>query len=313
MTGLAGGAFTRIAFDSVRVLKLLFIFGKYSRPSHTKHYRDILGPLIGSQKEYCLILRPFGSDGEIIIPHIGRIPQNGISATSTMEQVIARKCYKQLGFRTYTIVDQNRRLAPPGPVYLRASNDEWKVAAKELILRAHTIMLVVSPHQDVRESLWWELKCIVEHDLKTRMLLLLPPPSQDHAVYTNARRQTCVILAALDDYLCFNDDPVDLHGNANPTRLSDRVEYYESNLPPFLHAVQFTPSRDEDDESETTCWSIEPNKSGVLRTRATVKNYEGVIEQMLTANTRRLSKLGFSSRYPWPRGYRSAPDPDRKM
>ena|SRR5690242_7747225 len=59
----------------------------------------------------------------------------------TMEQVIARSARQALRLDTYALVDQNRELAPPGPIYLRASNESWQKAVLPLVQHSDSIIL----------------------------------------------------------------------------------------------------------------------------------------------------------------------------
>jgi hypothetical protein len=104
----------------------------------------VIAPLVASARTFCLVLRPFGGDGEIVLPH-------RMYGASTIEQVIARSARKVARLATYAVVDQTRRLGPPGPVFVRAAGDEWREALSTLIRRAHSIVLLLPPGQEIRE------------------------------------------------------------------------------------------------------------------------------------------------------------------
>lgn len=69
------------------VIAIVITWGRYRRSAQTSIYQDILPRLVESNEEYCLILRPFGSDGEVVLP-------SGRFGASTVEQVIARAAKK---------------------------------------------------------------------------------------------------------------------------------------------------------------------------------------------------------------------------
>jgi hypothetical protein len=156
------------------------VWGRYARSVDTTPYRQVLRPLLASREEFCLLLRPFGSDGEVIVPHlrVGKFrlaPLGTVTATMTMEQIVAQAARRRLGMAAYAMVDQDRTLAPPGPVYLRSPHSEWKEPAAALIRRAHTIAVLLPPGQNLRAALEWELKEIIRHRRQSRVVIVLPP------------------------------------------------------------------------------------------------------------------------------------------
>jgi hypothetical protein len=44
-------------------------WGRYKRSASTRPCSEVIAPLVASAKEFCLVLRPFGGDGEIVLPH----------------------------------------------------------------------------------------------------------------------------------------------------------------------------------------------------------------------------------------------------
>jgi hypothetical protein len=174
----------------------------YERSSHTISYEDILLPLVQSECEYCLVLRPFGRDGQVIIPqanHKGRVGLRFTSFTKniTMEQLVATAARKSLDIETYGIVDQDVLFAPPGVTFIRASNDEWRTVVQRLIRRAHTIVLILHPSQEIRGGFAWEIEQIVRYGMQSRVIIALPPSDNDG--HQDALAQACVIFALLDD------------------------------------------------------------------------------------------------------------------
>jgi hypothetical protein len=177
----------------------------YQKPQVTRSYEEVLTPLLASAEEFCLVLRPFGQDGETFlrkyrkskrnIRHVDPFPYADIL---TMEQVIARSAHQALRLDTYALVDQNRKLAPPGPVYVRARNESWQEAVLALVQRAHSIILWLAPGQDLRASFDWEIEQIVQARRQFRTIIVLPPPDQQADAYRHAVDQATVLLATLD-------------------------------------------------------------------------------------------------------------------
>lgn len=188
-----------LVYVAVIALPIALTWGRYRRTTRTRMYQEVLGPLVGSQEEYCLILRPFGSDGEVALSHAW-------FGASTMEQAIARSARKALGLKTYALVDQDRRLAPPGPVWMRSPHDQWQGAVRTLIRRAHSIVLILPPGQGIRDALKWEIDQITQHGLQTRLVLVLPPAQVYRAEYPRAFLDACVITAALEGFAGSVDD-----------------------------------------------------------------------------------------------------------
>jgi hypothetical protein len=176
----------------------------YKRSSRTVSHEDALLPLVRSEREYCLVLRPFGRDGEVIIPKAspkGRvgIPLTFFTRNETMEQLVAAAARSALGLETYGIVDQDILFAPPGVTFIRVPNNEWKMVAQFLIRRAHTIVLILHPGQEMREGFAWEIEQIVRYGMQSRVVIALPPCDEDVDGHRAALVQACIILALLDD------------------------------------------------------------------------------------------------------------------
>lgn len=273
------------------VLVILFIaisWGRYKRSMRTKYYQDIVDPLVGSHEEYCLILRPFGSDGEIVIPHSG-------PGASTIEQVIARAVRRSLRLKTYAIVDQDRRLAPPGPIYLRAPHEKWQHAVQTLIRRAHSVVLILSPGQDIRSSFKWEIEELTRHHLQSRVVIVLPPDRLYPKDYPQAVQFACVLVDALQGFAGSVDD-VDPH----------RVRDFERKMPRRTHVLKYCRSSVVA-EPELFTWDFVtfheriPRAMRWVRWGLWMQFYKRALAEAFGTTERELSELGFAARYPfWP-------------
>lgn len=173
----------------------------YRRSSATDPCAEVLPRLMRSDREYCLVLRAFGRDGEFILPAATGKRQTtgrfGFTQNVTIEQVVADAARDALGVETYGIVDQSVAFAPPGLRFLRASDDEWQMVAQRLIRRAHSIVVIVAPGQDVREGLAWEIAQIVRYGRRPRVVLVLPPAAGKARAREHALGQVAELLKML--------------------------------------------------------------------------------------------------------------------
>ena len=259
------------------VIAIAITWGRYRRSAKTSPYQDILPRLVDSNEEYCLILRPFGSDGEIVLP-------SGFGAL-TVEQVIARAAKKTLGLKTYAMVDQNRRLAPPGPVYLRSSHGEWQQAVYTLIRRAHSIVLILPPGQDIRGSFNWEIDQLTKHELQSRVTIVLPPDRLYRDDYPKALHQACLLVAALEGFARSIDEVFSL-----------RVHDLEVSIPERTHVLKYCRS-DPWKDPELFWWHIEKRK--IARRLRWSSFYLRTLAAAFETTKEELSSLGFTARYPW--------------
>lgn len=259
---------------ALALIPILRTWGRYQQSHRTTPSDEVLARLLRSDEEYCLLLRPFGSDGETILRR-GR-------GSFTLEQVIGRAAGKILGFKVYAMVDQDRRLAPPGLVHMRAPHDQWQSAVQALIRRAHSIVLVLPPGEDVRHSFNWELAQITHHHLQSRVILVLPPPDQDKAGYARSLQQACVILGMFEPFAGTADDVDSLS-----------IYHWETTLSSRTIMLKFAQLPDAT-LGDVQCW--EAPETRVRRIR--YKSYQRALEEALALNQRELSGLGFSARYP---------------
>lgn len=284
------GSFRTLSLLAAGLVLSGWYWGVYTRPQETSHYQRVLGPLLASREEFCLVLRPFGSDGEVLVPHIavGKPRHRWLSVTGlvtprlTLEQVVAAAARRHLGVRAFAMVDQNLELAPPGPVYLRAPHTQWKQPAGELIRRAHTIAILLPPRQDLRAALEWELKEIIRCRRQSKVVIVLPPCDGWRYDYPTARRQACVLLAALEGLPSgIGDVPV------------SRVNRHLAEMPE--RALVGKVNRNGD----ATWWFTPKARTLTIGSGS----YAGALDKALEANEKEVAGLGFSARY----GRRSPP------
>lgn len=238
----------------------------------------MIAALAASAEEFCLILRPFGSDGEIVLSH-------RTTGASAIEQVIARSARKVAGLATYALVDQERRLAPPGPVFVRAARDEWRDAVSRLIGRAHSIVLILPPGQEIRDSFRWEIDQLTQRGLQSRVVIVLPPDRRYQHDFPKCFQYACVVAAALEGFAGSIDD-VD----------SMKVHNLEVSIHARAHLLKYT--RSAADQRATLTWWI-PRQLRLGRRRGPQAGfYYKALTAAFRSTERELSGLGFRARYP---------------
>lgn len=141
-----------------------------------------LSSIENTNNEYCLILRPFGADGQLYLPIKinALIPGN---PSLTIETVITKTVRDISGISTVSIVDPALKKIPPGPQYLKV-DDDWKIHVEKLIERALFVIFLFPPGKHSTQSIEWELITTIEKDLFGRILLILPPPKQKNTYDT---------------------------------------------------------------------------------------------------------------------------------
>jgi len=139
-----------------------------------------------TSREFCLILRPFGVDGDTIIPTRGwnnflskqmdrftplKIPK-------TVEQIIVKAVKELFNCETVALVDPNVRVMSNSPRYIAAENDRWQLTIDLLLRRTLVAFLILHPQKQLTGSVWWEVDCIVRLGLAHRFVIVLPPPDR---------------------------------------------------------------------------------------------------------------------------------------
>lgn len=211
----------------------------YQRLEATSSYDDIGLRLRDSTEEFGLVLRPFGADGETFLRQYEttrkgqkRLRSGMFSENLTMEQVFAEAAQKAAKQRVYALVDQSRKVAPPGPVYVRVENADWRDAISQLMKRAYVVFLWLPAGQDVRESLNWEIEQIVQVGLQKRTIIVMPPPN-NKAAHQRAVKQAALLLAAMETVTGKAEE-------ADPLR----VQHYEGTLGDRAITMKFVTAED---------------------------------------------------------------------
>ncbi|WP_030343578.1 hypothetical protein [Streptomyces sp. NRRL S-1022] len=215
---------------TVGVFRMVWLV-RFTLRIRIKEIGDVAPDLVASGARYCLILRPFGSAGHIIV-RSGRgrrsLALGGMKVTSTMEQVVSRAWSDTFASEAYAVVDPGLALAPGGLVYMRAEHTAWKEPVARLVEAAHSIVLILPPYQEIRTSTWWEVRKIVELQRLERLTVVLPPYDVKGSGHAEAKRELCKLLAVVEDPLCL----VHLAEGSDPVINTARVDYYARELLP---------------------------------------------------------------------------------
>jgi hypothetical protein len=273
----------------------------YKNTQKTSPCAAVLPPLVSSPEEFCLILRPFGSDGGIIInaPKTFRDGRERGSVavfrrTLTMEQIIAQAGERTLGQKTYAMVDQDKLLAPPGPVYMRAPHRDWQDAVGALIRRSYAIFLVLPANQELRDSFNWEIEQIIANELQSRTVIILPPHDPDPAGFATCIRHAAVLAATMESI-------AGTVAAADPSA----VRRYETQLAaekPLM--IKFAQSDRDSNSSLLRLVAVDPpgkKRRAVLRKvklEVTASTYASALGKALAEIHRELAGTSFSARYP---------------
>jgi hypothetical protein len=266
-----------VVFAGLAFVPIAISWGRHRKSAETTPYDQVLDRLVRSDEEYCLILRPFGADGEVVL-------SKRWFGALTIEQVIARAARKSLGLTTYAIVDQDRRLAPPGPTYLRAPHDRWQAAVRTLVRRAHSIVVILPPGQDIRDSFKWEIDQLTHHGLQSRVIVVLPPDRLYKNDYPQAFQHACVLAATMEGFAGSIEDVLSL-----------RVLDLEASLSERTHVVKYC--RSNSGETPVLRWWYVKKRG--RRHIAGVKFYVQALTAAFATTERELSSLGFPARYTW--------------
>jgi hypothetical protein len=261
---------------------------RYLRPSSVPWHTEIVGPLVESDQEYALVLRPFGRDGRIIVPktfdfrgttHVNR--PIGFTYNTTLEQVVAEAVGSALNLETYSLIDQRVKFSPPGPTFMRATDDDWRLPMRRLIGRAHSIILVLPAHRDIGSSFEWEVQQIASCQMRSRVVMVLPPDDQGAEAHRRAVQHASLLVRTLDG----------LRDVGEATVMSGHEP--SGSIPAGTLVVRVT-------EAGIRTWpSVGATSVGLIPKRAVASDatYRAALGAALQDIAREMSELGFRTRY----------------
>jgi hypothetical protein len=148
--------------------------------------------LNNTSKEFCLILRPFGVDGDTIIHRRGGNSWLSklidifapLKIPTTVEQVIVKVVKEFFNCETVALVDPGTRVISNSPRYLAAESGSWQLTVDLLLRRTLVAFLILHPQKQLTSSVKWEVDRVVSLGLVERFVIVLPPP--DRANYMGA-------------------------------------------------------------------------------------------------------------------------------
>jgi hypothetical protein len=175
---------------------------RHPRSVKGREYHEVLSGILGSNDEYCLILRPFGYDGRTRLSYGYRpwLAPRALWFNRYLEQAVVRSARKSCGLTTYALVDSRSELAPPGPVPVRASMDRWQFCTGELIDNAHSVVIVLPPDQEFRDGFKWEVSQLSVRCMQKRSMIVIPPLPRESAKYQACAEQAAMILATFETF-----------------------------------------------------------------------------------------------------------------
>jgi hypothetical protein len=180
-------------------------------------------------------------------------------------------------------------MAPPGLTFLRVPNSEWQVVVLHLIRRAHSIVLILPPNQDMGDGFSWEIRQIAALNRRSRVIIVLPPSDQDSYVHQLALGHAGAMLAMLED----------------SGQEADSVQFtaleYQFGLDATTLAIK---CRQVGGVGNWVSRDPEPAKRRAtnffMRPKAVITNmtYLPCLNEALTQTEFELSRMSFESRYP---------------
>ncbi|MHC1557786.1 hypothetical protein ACR9E3_02460 [Actinomycetospora sp. C-140] len=182
--------------------------GSRRRSANAPVYEESLSRITQTNEKYCLILRPFGSDGLTRLPYGYRpwfVPRDA-GLTRSLEEVVSRSAFYACGLQTYTLTDHRQRYAPVGPVLVRVENEHWQSCTETLLDRAHTVVIIIPPIEQLQNGFQWEIQQLSLKNLRCRTIIVLPPVALASWAHAWCVRQAAQILAALQEFAMAVDE-----------------------------------------------------------------------------------------------------------
>jgi hypothetical protein len=150
--------------------------GQYRFRVGTPSVADALEEMERTRESYVLLLRPFGADGAIQMGTGSSWMDWGIPwrETTTLEVVLGKTVEKAFGVPTIAVVSPGQLVLPPGPRYVRVTED-WQRDVDRLLRRAAFVVVVLPPSKGCTPAVRWEIERCVQLGLVGRLLLVAPP------------------------------------------------------------------------------------------------------------------------------------------
>lgn len=187
-------------------LGVLFVAAfQYRRTSTVRRFDSIVPALLASRQDFCLLLRPFGNDGETLLLRTKEVGSTmSFRVTRTAEQAVGEAVRSALSLPVVAVVDQSTSFSPRGVTYISATNSEWQDVVAQLIRNARVIVVLVPPDGKLRYGFTWEVDQIIAAGRQRRVVVFAAPATTyDGASFHSA------LARALWKKLSFTDTEVD--------------------------------------------------------------------------------------------------------
>lgn len=135
------------------------------------------------RSNFILILRPFGSDGNLFLREKKSFWAHMLSPSSasiTIEQIIRAQAATAGSLETISVVDPNIDELAPGPKYIKCG-ENWKTEVSQLIAAATAVVILLPAGEKVTPSLSFEFaECFRWGDTQKTAVVLPPSGQQKH-------------------------------------------------------------------------------------------------------------------------------------
>lgn len=166
--------FISMTLNVIRVVKT-----KYGRVK-TKDAFLFLDEVAKTKRQYCLILRPFGNDSNILLNQLFIVRRFSLPfflhrRDLTIESVIQNEVKLSLGIDSFALVDPQIILLPTSPNFLHVQSKKWEFAIDQLLKSALLTVFIIPKEKEIRKSLIKELFRAAYNGLYGRIIIILPP------------------------------------------------------------------------------------------------------------------------------------------
>jgi len=165
--------FSIVAF----VFRFIEFFFKYSYIKNKKKENVVNFLSKIHNKEYCLILRPFGEEGMLYIKQdLSIIPEffPGISS-ECVEEIIYKTAKKYYNLKTVIVNNPSSNFVPSKLKYISTTNSHWKDDLKLLISRSYFVFFIFPTNRNCTDSIEWEMIQTINMNFDGRIAFVFPP------------------------------------------------------------------------------------------------------------------------------------------
>lgn len=130
---------------------------------------------------FVLILRTFGTDGDLLVANRNMGPRELLPRVETLESIVASSS-NQVGLDSVIgFQDRDMGLVPRSIGYFAAADQDWMSEFRVLISQATAIVVLSTPDVPLGASFRWELDQIKAEGLQDRTIVVAPPSLEAEA------------------------------------------------------------------------------------------------------------------------------------